>query len=232
VAEPLSSGLNERAAAAVEKVPAKRVHVFCASCAERFFDGYAAWLTDEISLDERTASLPSPAFLRLALDVCWASGHQTEADGLVAMLKQLMPRDDEQPIFQSPLNDYFDVEPWLLQLGLSSILDPQVSFGVKASAAAIDFHWQLAIRRSEITGIGPAFDDPEWVHAFAVDPGAVAETMMQIEDAQTLGGDAPDWSAMRMRSADHGRRVLDEVKRLLGSPHPDRPPQAGKGNSD
>jgi hypothetical protein len=217
VAEPVpSSGLNERAAAAVQQIPAARVHVFCASCAERFFDGYAAWLADEISLDERAASLPTPEFLRRALDVCWAPGLQTEADGLLRMLKQLMPPEDEQPIFHSPLNGYFDVEASLVRLGLSCLLDPQVSFGLQASAAALDFHWQLAIRRRELTGVGPAFDDPEWVRAFARDPGAVAESAIQIEDAEQLRADAPDWSAMRMRSADQGRQVLGEVRTLVG----------------
>jgi hypothetical protein len=85
-----------------------------------------------------------------------------------------MPGENEEPIFISPLDDYF-VEPWLIKLGSSCVLDPQVSFGLSASAAALDFHWQLLIRRWERTGVGPAFDDPEWVRKFENDSGALAE---------------------------------------------------------
>jgi hypothetical protein len=125
-----------------------------------------------------------------------------------------MPREDEQPIFKSPLNDYF-VEPWLLNLGLSCVLDPQVNFGLQASAAALDFHWQLLIRRIEMAGKGPALDDPEFDREFEIDPGAVAESAIQLEEAEQLRLGMPDRKAMRMRSADHGRHFLGEVVRLL-----------------
>jgi hypothetical protein len=126
----------------------------------------------------------------------------------------MLPGENEQPIFRSPLNDY-DVEPWLLNLGLSCVLDPQVRFGLSASAAALDFHWQLLIRRREMTGVGPAFDDPEWAREYENDPGAVAECAIQIEDAEQLSLGMPDLKAMRKRSADHGQHVLEDVRRFL-----------------
>src|SRR5712691_3287885 len=101
----------------------------------------AAWSAEETPLDERKA-LPSAEFVRRAIDICWDGGIPTKADDLLRTMMRMMPGDDEQPIFKSPLNDYF-IEPWLLKLGLSCVLDPQVSFGLQASAAALDFHRQL-----------------------------------------------------------------------------------------
>ena len=210
----LGSDVERRSAAAVRKIPAERIHVFCASCAERFFGGYAEWLAEEKLLDERTA-LPSAEFVRRALDVCWDEGVHRQADELLRALIRMMPGDNEQPIFKSRLNDYF-VEPWLVRLGLSSILDPQISFGLSASAAALDFHSQILDRRRDMAGIGPAFDDPERdLREFASDPGVLAESARQIEDAEQLSLGVPDWKAMRKRSADHGRDVLEEVLKLL-----------------
>ena len=102
----------------------------------------------------------------------------------------------------------------MVELGLSSLLDPEVDFGLKASAAALDFRWQLLIRRTERAS-GPAFDDPEWDRLYATDPGAVAESTRQIRDAEELEGGSADLKAMRNRSADHGRDALAEVRRLL-----------------
>lgn len=208
-----SSELERRCAAPIRKIPVERIHIFCASCAERFFDGYAAWSAEETSLDERKA-LPPAEFVRGAIDVCWEGRIPAKADDLLRTLVRMMPGANEQPIFKLPLNDYF-LEAWLLQLGLSCVLDPQVSFGLSASAAALDFHWQLLIRRREMTGIGPAFDDPEWDREFEIDPRAVAESAIQIEDAEELSLGVPDLKAVRRRSADRGARVLEEVRRLL-----------------
>lgn len=194
----LGSDLLQRSAPAVRKIPAERIHIFCASCAERFFDGYKAWTERE-----PPPVLPSAESVRRAIDACWEGGVNTKADDLLRTLKRMMPGENEQPIFKSPLNDYF-VEPWLLNLGLSCMLDPQLSFGLSASAAALDFHWQLLIRWREMAGIGPAFDDPEWDREFEIDPGAVAESAIQIEDAEQLRPGMPDRNAMRRRSADHG----------------------------
>ena len=207
--------LSERSATAVRKIPAGKLHIFCASCAERFFDGYAEWLADEIRLDARTASLPSPDFVRRAIDTCWKGADRTEVNDLLRTLSGMMPGDDEQPIFKSRLSDYFDEAPRLVELGLSSLLDPKVEFSLKSSAAALDFHWQLLIRRTEKAG-GPAFDDPEWDRLYETDPGAVAESALQIRDAEELQRGLADLKAMRNRSADNGRDALAEVRRRLG----------------
>src|SRR5712691_11528107 len=69
----------------------------------------AAWSAEETSLDERKA-LPSAEFVRRAIDICWDGGIPTKADYLLRTMMRMMPGDDEQPIFKSPLNDYF-IEP-------------------------------------------------------------------------------------------------------------------------
>lgn len=230
------SDLQRRSAVAIREIPVDRIHIFCASCAERFFDGYAVWLAEERLVNKPAESLPSPEFVRRAIDLCWAAGVRTEADNLLETLIRMMPGDNEQPIFKSPLGDYF-VEPWLVRLGLSSVLHSQVGllepwlvamglssltgspagFGIAASAAALDFHNQLLDRRREMAGIGPAFDDPQRdLREFASDPGALAEGAIEIEDAEQLRLSAPDLDAMRKRSADHGRQVLQDVLKLLG----------------
>jgi len=209
-----SSELERRSATEVSKIPAERIHLFCASCAERYFSGYAAWLADEKLLDERI-SPPSAEFVRRALDVCWEEGVPSEAGEMLGRLIQMMPGNHEQPIFKSPLNDYF-IEPWLVRLGLSSMVDPQVSFGLSASAAALDFHSQILDRRRDMAGVGPAFDDPERdLREFAADAGAIAEGAIQIDDANKLQLGLADSNALRKRSADHGRHVLEQVMRLL-----------------
>lgn len=209
-----SSELERRSAAAIRKIPSEGIHIFCASCAERFLNGYAAWLAEEKLLDERTA-LPSAEFVRRAVEVCWDEGVRSQADELLRTLIRMMPGENEQPIFKSPLNDYF-IEPSLVRLGLSSVLDPQVSFGLSASAAALDFHSQILDRGRDMAGIGPAFDDPERdLREFVTDPGALAESALQIEDADELSLGVPDLKAMRKRSAEHGRDVLEEVRKLL-----------------
>ena len=211
---PFSPDLERRSAAAIRRIPAARIHLFCASCAERFFDGYQAWLADEKLLDERT-ELPSAEFVRRAVDVCWDEGVHSQADELLHALIRMMPGENEQPIFKSPLDDYF-IEPWLIRLALTSMLDPQVSFGISASAAALDFHSQLLDRRRDRAGIGPAWDDPERdLREFASDPGALAEGALEIDDALQLSAGVPDLNVIRNRSADHGRRVLEAVRRLL-----------------
>jgi hypothetical protein len=210
----LGSEIMRGCAAAVRKIPAQRIHLFCVSCCERFFSGYAAWFAEEGLVDEGAASFASPEFVRRAIDACWEGAVQTDADDLLRTLMQSMPGDNEQPMLKSPLSDYF-VEPWLLKLGLSCVLDPQVRFGLQASAAALDFHWQLRIRRTEMTGIGPAFDDPEWDRQYETDPGAVAESAIQIADADQLRVGMPDLKAMRKRSSDQGRHALNEVRKLL-----------------
>ena len=116
------SDLEGRSAAAIREIPVDRIHVFCASCAERFFAGYVVWLAKERLVTEPAASLPSPQFVRRSIDLCWAAGVRAEAESLLETLIRTMPGDNEQPIFKSPLDDYF-VEPWLLRLGLSSVLD-------------------------------------------------------------------------------------------------------------
>jgi hypothetical protein len=177
------------------------------------------WSAVEKSLHEGLA-LPSAAFVRRALGVCWDEGLASQADELLRALIRVMPEDNELPNFKSPLNDYF-IEPWLVRLGLSAVFDPQVSFGLSASAAALDFHFQVLNRRKERAGIGPAFDDPERdLREFASDPGALAESAIQIEDAEQLSLGVPDWRAMRKRSADHGQRVLEEVRVFLGHERP------------
>ena len=113
------------------------------------------------------------------------------------------------------MSDYFDEAPRLVELGLSCLLDPEVDFGLKASTAALDFHWQLLIRRTETAG-GPAFGGPEWDPLFEADPGAVAESALQIGDAGELERGVKDLKALRNRSANHGRDALEEVRRLLG----------------
>jgi len=230
------SDLEGRSAAAIREIPVDRIHVFCASCAERFFAGYVVWLAKERLVTEPAASLPSPQFVRRSIDLCWAAGVRAEAESLLETLIRTVPGDNEQPIFKSPLDDYF-VEPWLLRLGLSSVLDSQVGFlepwlvakglsslvgspagfGMAASAAALDFHYQLLDRRREIAGIGPAFDDPQRdLREFASDPGALAEGAIQVDDAEQLTLSAPDLDAMRKRSAEHGGQVLQDVLKFLG----------------
>ena len=230
------SDLERRCAFAIRQIPGDRIHLFCASCAERFFAGYAVWLAKEKLVNEPAASLPSPEFVRRAIDLCWAAGVGTEAENLLETLIRTMPGDNEQPIFKSPLDDYF-VEPWLVRLGLSSVLNSQASllepwlvamglpflvgspagFGIAASAAALDFHNQLLDRRREMAGIGPAFDDPQRdLREFASDPGALAESAIQIDDAQQLRLAEPDLDNMRKRSADHGQQVLQDVVKLVG----------------
>jgi hypothetical protein len=230
------SDLERRSAVAIQVIPVDRIHVFCASCAERFFTGYAAWLAEEKLVTEPAASLPTPELIREAIDLCWASDVPSETEDILETLIRTMPGDNEQPIFKTRLADYF-VEPWLVRLGLSSVLDSQVGlmeswlvamglsslvgspsgFGIAASAAALDFHYQLLDRRREMAGIGPAFDDPQRdSREFARDPGALAEGAMQLDDAAQLRLSAPDLNAMRKRSEEHGRRVLQDVLNLLG----------------
>lgn len=207
------SALERRATAAVQGIPPSRVHIFCASCAERFFGGYARWLAEETLVFEPAKSLPPPEFVRQAIDFCWHGDSTTTADELRRALIQMLPGQDEQPIFKTRLNNYFDMAEWLVNLGLSSVLDPQVSFGLKASAASLDFHFQLLNRRREIAG-ERANTETEF-REFANDPGALAESAIQIEDATELRGERPDWQAMKKRSAAHGQQVLDQVLELL-----------------
>jgi hypothetical protein len=209
----LSADLPRRASAAIQQIPVDRIPLFCASCAERFFEGYAAWLAEEAAIEEHD-DLPSSAFIRKAIDVCWAGGPSVEAEHLLLQLLGIMPSDDAQPIFKARLNDYF-VEPWLVRLGLSSVSGPDVSWGLNASDAALDFHFQMLQRRVEITGAGPAFEDDEFVREFERDARAMGEIAIQIEDAEELCKQVPDHAAMRERSAAHGRRVLVEVQRLV-----------------
>jgi len=187
--------------------------MFCASCAERFFEGYAAWLAEEATIEEHD-DLPTSAFIRKAIDVCWAEGLSDEAEQLLHQLLGIMPGVDEQPIFKTRLNCYA-VEPWLVRLGLSSVSGPDVSRGLSASDVALDFHFQMLQRRVEITGTGPAFEDEEFVREFERDAGAMGELAIEIEDAEELRKQVPDQAAMRERSAAHGRRVLVEVQRLV-----------------
>lgn len=57
-----------RATAAVRAVPAAGWPLFCAACAERFYEGYAYWFPlDEIG----ATAVPAPALLRRAIDICW-----------------------------------------------------------------------------------------------------------------------------------------------------------------
>lgn len=233
---PYWSDRERRSAAAIREIPLERIHIFCASCAERFFAGYALWLSKERLLTEPAASLPSPEFLRGAIDLCWSPSLHPEAEPLLHTLMRMMPGEHEQPIFKSPLNDYFE-ELWLVRLALSSMLDSQVGlleswlvamglsslvasptgFGIAASATALDFHNRLLSRRQELAGIGPAFDDPERdLREFAGDPRALAEGAIQVDDAEQLRLAAPGFDAMRRRSADHGRQVLQDLLKLLG----------------
>lgn len=221
---------------AIREIPADRIHIFCASCAERYFAGYAVWLAKESLVTEPAAFLPSPEFIRRAIDLCWAEVDRAEAVNLLDTLMRTMPGENEQPIFKSALSDYF-VVPWLVRLGLSSMLDSQVGLvepwlvamglptlvgspvgsGIAAAVAALDFHNQLLDRRREMAGIGTAFDDPQRDRReFASDPGALAEGALQIDDAEQLRLAAPDLGAMRKRSADHGRQVLQDVVKLVG----------------
>ena len=202
-----------RAAAAIQRIPVDRISLFCASCAERFFEGYEAASAEQVAMGKEDDS-PAPEFIRKAIDVCWAAGPSFEAELLLHQLAGILPGEDAQPIFKTRLNDYF-VEPWLIRLGLSSISGPDVAWGLKASQIALDFHFQMLQRRVEITGTGPAFEDAEFVREFERDPGAIGEISVQIDDAEDLREEAPDHAAMRQRSAVHGRRVLVEVLRLL-----------------
>jgi hypothetical protein len=209
----LSADLPRRASAAIQQIPIDRIPLFCASCAERFFEGYAAWLAEEAAIEQHD-DLPPSAFIRKAVDVCWAAGPSVEAEHLLHQLLGIMPGDDAQPIFKARLNDYF-VEPWLVRLGLSSVSGPDVSWGLNASDAALDFHFQMLQRRVEITGTGRAFEDDEFVREFERDAQAMGEIAIQIEDAEELCKQVPDHAAMRKRSAAHGRRVLVEVQGLV-----------------
>lgn len=209
----MSADLSRRASAAIQQIPVDRIPLFCASCAERFFEGYAAWLAEEAAVEEHD-DLPTSAFIRRAIDLCWAAGPSVEAEYLLHQLLGMMPGEDAQPIFKTRLNDYF-VEPWLVRLGLSSVSGPDVSWGLNASDAALDFHFQMLQRRVEITGTGPAFEDDEFVREFERDAGAMGEIAIEIEDAVELCEEVPDHAAMRERSAAHGRSVLVEARRLV-----------------
>ena len=199
---------------AIRLIPAARLPVFCASCAERFFEGDETWLAEETSFEPHH-DLPSPSFVRNAIDVCWAADGSAQPDSLLQTLIRTMPGENEQPIFKSTLNDYF-VEPWLVRLGLSCVRDPQVNFGLSASAAAFDFHSQILDRRRDMAGVDPPFDDLERdLREFANDPGVLAEEAIQIEDAEQLRLGGPDWTAMRRRSEDHGHHVLEQVLKLV-----------------
>lgn len=209
----MSADLTRRASAAIQQIPVDRISLFCASCAERFFEGYAAWLAEEAVIDKHD-DLPTSAFIKQAIDVCWAAGPFVEAEHLLHQLLGIMPGEDAQPIFKTRLNDYF-IEPWLVRLGLSCVSGPDISWGLNASDAALDFHFQMLQRRVEITGTGPAFEDDEFVREFERDAGAVGEIAIEIEDAEELRKEVPDHAAMRERSAAHGRRVLVEVRRLV-----------------
>jgi hypothetical protein len=209
----LSGDLKRRASAAIEQIPVDRIPLFCASCAERFFEGYSAWLAEQAEIEEHD-DLPYSAFIRKAIEVCWAADPPVEAKHLLHHLVGIMPGEDAQPIFKTRLNDYL-VEPWLVRLGLSSVSEPDVSWGLNASDAALDFHYQKLQRRVEITGTGPAFDDDEFDREFERDAGAMGEIAIEIEDADELRKHVPDHAAMRERSAAHGLRVLVEVQQLL-----------------
>jgi hypothetical protein len=209
----LNADLAPRASAAIQQIPVGRIPHFCASCAERFFEGYAAGLAEEAAMRE-TVDLPRSAFIRKAIEVCWAAGPSFEAEHLLRQLLGIMPGDDVQPIFKSSLSDYL-VEPWLVRLGLSSVSGPDVSWGLNASDLALDFHFQMLQHRVELTGTGPAFKDDEFLREFDRDAGAMGEIAIEIEDAEELRKQVPDHAAMRERSADHGRRVLIEVQRLV-----------------
>jgi hypothetical protein len=209
----LNADLAPGASAAIQKIPVDRIPHFCASCAERFFEGYAAGLAEEAAI-RGTVDLPSSAFIRKAIDVCWVAGPSSEAVHLLRQLLGIMPGDDEQVIFNTNLSDYF-VEPWLVRLGLSSVNGPDVSLGLNASDLALDFHFQMLQHRVEMTGTGPAFGDDEFLREFERDAGAMGEIAIEIEDAEELRKQVPDHAAMRERSAAHGRRVLIEVQRLV-----------------
>ena len=209
----MSGDLARRASAAIQQIPVDRISLFCASCAELFFEGYAALLAEQAALEYQD-DLPSSAFIRKTIDVCWAAGPSVDAEHLLHQLLGIMPGEDTQPIFKTRLSDYL-VEPWLVRVGLSSVSRPDFSWGLNASHAAIDFHFQMLQRRVETTGTGPAFEDDEFVREFERDARAMGESAIQIEDAEELCKQVPDHAAMRERSAAHGRRVLVEVQRLV-----------------
>jgi hypothetical protein len=209
VRDPLGSDLLCRCALGVRSIPVSRTPIFCASCAGRFVDGFSAW-----SLEERTP-LPSTEMLRSAINACWSD--QVDEALITGLSKQLHHEapNDGQPIFSSKLSIYV-VEISLLQEALESRLEADPGRALRCSEYALDFYLQLGDLRREIAGVGPDYTDPgRDVREFEHDPEAKAECEHQLADAAALQSVNFDVNALRESSSMHGRRVLEEVTRLI-----------------
>lgn len=203
------SDLQARLVSMIREIPLARVPIFCASCAERFANGYVAWSQKE------STTLPAPELFRQAIDLCWSEqAEKSHVNELSRQFRDAAPHNG-QPLFSSTLSVYV-VDISLVQQALFSRLEPSTNQGLLCSEYALDFYLQLMDLRREMAGVGPDYADPgRDVREFERDPEALTEAEHQLADAAALLSENFDLNALRESSAAHGRRVLDDVLKLV-----------------
>jgi hypothetical protein len=162
--------------------------------------------------------MPTADLLRQALDVCWPNTAETsQISELTAEIREAAPKSG-QPIFSSRLSIYV-VDLSLVEQALLSQSEPVGIHGLLCSEYALDFQLQLMDARREVAGVGPDYSDPgRDTREFEVDPGALAEAEHQMADAAALQSGTFDVDGMREASAAQGRRVLENVRKLINGP--------------
>ena len=198
----LGTDIERRCADAVRTLAVASVTAFCASCAERFLDGYAAWTAVE------QLPLPAVELVRRGIDLCWAgNGDAAEAESLTALIADAL---EGGPVFTSHLS-VFSVALDVAGEALHSLHDPLVWRALRCSSYALGFHLKVDDLRRDLAGDFPVPDLAE----FERDPGAMAEAEHQLADVELLAGGSTEVQRLRDRSAEAGRRLLESVETIL-----------------
>ena len=191
-------------------IPAGRRGLFCAACAERFYEGYAHWFPLE---GKGAAAIPVPALLRDAIDICWQSSSAPDELARVAEQVREATEMEAQVRFSSDLSLY-NVAVWIVLEALDFGVDLEPEHMLRSSGFALDFHLQLLDAQRGWTG--RSSDADASVVAFETDIGVVAEAERQVADAEALSKATIDVVALKAASAAHGRRVLQEILEAMG----------------
>jgi hypothetical protein len=159
--------------------------------------------------------LPTPELLSQAIELCWSEqAEKGRLNELSRQLRHATPHDG-QVLFSSMLSIYV-VDISLVEKALSAKLESSTNHALLCSEYALDFYLQLADLRRELAGVGPDYADPgRDVREFERDLEALAEAEHQLADAAALQSANFNRNAIREASASHGRRVLENVLKLV-----------------
>jgi len=203
------NSVTARAAAAVRAIPAARRPLFCAACAERFYEGYSHWFP----VEENRAAIPVPALLRDAIDFCWQRSSEPDELARVAGEVRQATEMEAQVQFSSGLSLY-NVAIWIVLEALDCGVDLDPAHVIRSSGFALDFYLQLLDAKRERTG-GRSDADPS-ATAFETDIGVAAEAERQVADAEALSQTTIDVVGLRAASAALGNHVLHEILAVMG----------------